>query len=168
MEGGGGGMTIATSIEATGDLSVNIGAGGAGTTTGSSSGSLGSSSYISGKLEAWGGGRLTTTTGANFSVGAAAGYITTTDEDITSRIQFFYPGGAGSISSSTDPKSIGGGGTGFSCITGEPFGQSTIGLSGAPGGAVGQPGGATVAAAGVAAGWGGNGGRGICLIFWTE
>jgi hypothetical protein len=164
-------MTIATSIEATGNLSVIIGAGGAGTTPTVPSGSLGSSSYISGKLEAWGGGRVTTDGPTDFMYGAGTGYITTpsTGGDLTSRIQFFYPGGNGGISNRIDPLAIGGGGTGFSCITDYPFGQSTIGLPGAPGGAAsGQPGGATVAAAAVPAGYGGNGGRGICLIFWTE
>lgn len=163
--GGGGAMTIATSIEATGDLSVIIGAGGAGMAPGAVGGSLGSNSYISGKLDVWGGGRVNI---ASFNPYAGAAEGLNVNGDTTSRIQFFYPGGNGGISNPSDPKSIGGGGTGFSCTTGESFGHSTIGLYGAPGGAPGQPGGATVAAAAVAAGFGGNGGRGICLIFWTE
>jgi hypothetical protein len=158
-------MTIATSIEATGNLSVIIGAGGVGTAPGATHGSIGSSSYISGKLEAWGGGRTTANNTTNFWLGAGGGYEA--NGDSTSRIQFFYPGGNAGING-THPANIGGGGTGFSCSNSETFGQSTIGLPGAPGGAPGAPGGATVAAAAVAAGWGGNGGSGICLIFWTE
>jgi hypothetical protein len=163
-------MTIATSIEATGNLSVIIGAGGAGTTPGASTGSLGSSSYISGKLEAWGGGKFSAAAAGHsqWQKGAGTGFMTTSDPggDISSRIQFFYPGANGGAAQ-LDPASVGGGGTGFSGI-GVEAGQSTIGLPGGAAGPVGQPGGATAAADATPSGWGGNGGRGICLIFWTE
>ncbi len=168
--GGGGGMTITTSIEATGNLSVIIGAGGSGTAPGASYGTIGSNSYISGKLDAWGGGRPYASS-TNYTAGAGSGYLVGQDgstKDTTSRIKFFHPGGNGGVSFITDPTAIGGGGTGFSCSSAEPFGASTIGLPGAAAGAAGQPGGATVAAPASASGWGGNGGSGICLIFWTE
>jgi hypothetical protein len=164
-------MTIATSIEATGNLSVIIGAGGAGTAPGAITGSLGSSSYISGKLEAWGGGRIfaNNTDVGYWRSGAGSGYLTTQNEggDITSRIQFFYPGANVGGSQPSDPVTVGGGGTGFSGLGAEP-GRSTIGLPGGTAGPAGQPGGATVAADATPSGWGGNGGKGICLIFWTE
>lgn len=162
--GGGGGMTITTSIEATGNLSVIIGAGGSGTAPGASYGTIGSNSYISGKLDAWGGGRRTSYDTSDFTAGAGSGYEV--NGDTTSRIKFFHPGANGGAPGGS-PTAIGGGGTGFTCI-GSSFGQSTIGLPGGAAGAPGQPGGATVAAPASASGWGGNGGSGICLIFWTE